>query len=289
MADTSASVDSVANLKAPSVNASMLPLRLVLWLFALLAVFPFALLVLTSLKSQPDVLRGAFALPAYPHVENYLHAWIDGHFGVYFWNSIIVVIPVVVISIILGTLSGFGFAFLSFPFRRTAFVILTIGMMIPTEAFIIPLYYEFRYLGLINTYAAVIVPQIAMSMPFATLFLANTMRLLPTEILEAAVLDGAKRWYILLKVIFPLMMPAMSTLALFLFIWTWNEFLIPLILVNDDAYRTLPLGMLFFQGRYTVNTPVLTAGAVVVISPLIVTYLIFQRKFIEGLTAGAAK
>jgi len=274
---------------AAGSRASTLPLRLILWLFALLSVFPFALLLLTSLKSQADVLRGAFALPDHPHFENYLHAWTDGHFGVYFWNSIIVVIPVVALSLILGTLSGFAFAFLSFPFRRTAFAILTIGMMVPSEAYIIPLYYEMRSLGLINSYAAIILPQVAMSMPFATLFLANAMRLVPGEILEAALLDGAKRWYILLKVILPLIVPALSTLALFLFIWTWNEFLIPLILVNDDAYRTLPLGMLFFQGRYTVNTPVLTAGAVIVISPLIVTYLIFQRKFIEGLTAGASK
>jgi len=282
--DIAARLDTAAGFRA-----STLSLRLILWLFALLSVFPFVLLLLTSLKSQSDVLRGAFALPAYPHFENYMHAWIDGHFGVYFWNSIIVVIPVVVLSLILGTLSGFAFAFLSFPFRRTAFVILTIGMMIPTEAFIIPLYYEMRYLGLINTYAAIILPQVAMSMPFATLFLANAMRLVPGEILEAALLDGARRRYILLKVILPLIAPALSTLALFLFIWTWNEFLIPLILVNDDAYRTLPLGMLFFQGRYTVNTPVLTAGAVIVISPLVVTYLVFQRKFIEGLTAGATK
>ena len=87
----------------------------------------------------------------------------------------------------------------------------------------------------------------------------------------------------------PLLMPALSTLALFLFIWTWNEFLIPLILVNDDAYRTLPIGMLFFQGRYTVNTPVLTAGAVVVVLRIIVVYMIFQRKFIESLTAGSTR
>jgi len=272
-----------------SLTAAKLPLRLFLWLFALSTVFPFALLLLTSIKSQPDLLRGAFVLPDYPHFENYVRAWVDGHFNVYFWNSIIVVIPVVAISIVLGTISGFGFAFLSFPFRRALFVILTIGMMVPTEAFIIPLYYEMRHLGLINTYAAVIVPQIAMSMPFATLFLASAMQQVPLEILEAAVLDGASRPRILLKVILPVILPAISTLALFLFIWTWNEFLIPLILVNDDAYRTLPLGMLFFQGRYTVNTPVLTAGAVIVISPLVVSYLIFQRKFIEGLTAGATK
>jgi raffinose/stachyose/melibiose transport system permease protein len=252
-------------------------------------VFPFALLLLTSLKSQPDLLRGAFVLPDRPLFENYVSAWVDGHFGTYFKNSIIVVIPVVVISVVLGMLTGFGFAFLSFPFKRTVFVILTLGMMVPTEAFIIPLYYEMLYLGLLNSYWAMILPQIAMSIPFATLFMASAMQQIPAEIVEAAILDGATRPKILWTVMTPLLSPALSTLALFLFIWTWNEFLIPLILVNDDAYRTLPIGMLFFQGRYTVNTPVLTAGAVTIIFPIIVVYLIFQRKFIESLTAGSTK
>jgi raffinose/stachyose/melibiose transport system permease protein len=265
------------------------PVRPILWLFALLTVFPFALLLLTSLKSQPDLLRGAFVLPDRPHFENYASAWVDGHFGTYFKNSIIVVIPVVVVSVFLGMLTGFGFAFLTFPFKRTLFVILTLGMMVPTEAFIIPLYYEMLYLGLLNSYWAMILPQIAMSMPFATLFMASAMQQIPAEIIEAAILDGATRPKILWTVMTPLLSPALSTLALFLFIWTWNEFLIPLILVNDDAYRTLPIGMLFFQGRYTVNTPVLTAGAVVIILPIIVVYLIFQRKFIESLTAGSTK
>jgi raffinose/stachyose/melibiose transport system permease protein len=125
--------------------------------------------------------------------------------------------------------------------------------------------------------------------PFATLFMASAMQQVPTEVLEAAVLDGATRPQVLWRVIVPLLLPAVSTLSLFLFIWTWNEFLLPLILVNDDSLRTLPIGMLFFQGKYTINTPVLTAGAVIVIFPIIVVYLIFQRKFIEGLTAGASK
>jgi raffinose/stachyose/melibiose transport system permease protein len=265
------------------------PMRLILWLFALMTVFPFALLLLTSLKSQPDLLRGAFVLPDRPHFENYVSAWVDGHFGTYFKNSIIVVIPVVVASVFLGMLTGFGFAFLTFPFKRTLFVILALGMMVPTEAFIIPLYYQMLYLGLLNSYWAMILPQIAMSMPFATLFMATAMQQIPGEIVEAAIIDGATRPRILWTVMTPLLMPALSTLALFIFIWTWNEFLIPLILVNDDAYRTLPIGMLFFQGRYTVNTPVLTAGAVVIILPIIVVYMIFQRKFIESLTAGSTK
>ena len=228
-------------------------------------------------------------LPERPHFENFATAWTDGHFSAYFVNSVMVVIPVVVISIILGIFSGFAFAFLTLPFKRTLFILLTIGMMVPTEAFIIPLYYEMLYLNLINTYWVLILTQIALSVPFATIFMASAMRQLPTEILEAAVLDGATRPQVLMRVIVPLLAPAVSTLALFLFIWTWNEFLLPLILVNDDALRTLPIGALFFQGKYTINTPVLTAGAVIVIAPIALVYLLFQRKFIEGLTSGATK
>jgi len=275
--------------RAGTLSGPSLPLRAILWLFALLTVFPFGLLLLTSLKSQPDLLRGAFTLPDRPHFENFVSAWVDGHFGTYFLNSILVVVPVVAVSVALGFLSGFAFAFLTLPFKRTLFVILTFGMMVPTEAFIIPLYYEMRLFHISNTYAALILPQIAMSMPFSTLFTASAMRQLPPEIIEAAILDGASRPEILWRVMLPLLSPAISTLALFLFIWTWNEFLIPLILVSDDAVRTLPIGMLFFQGKYTVNIPVLTAGAVIIVFPIIVVYLFFQRKFIEGLTAGAVK
>lgn len=268
---------------------ALLPLRVLLWLFALLTVSPFALLVLTSLKSQKDVLAGAFALPQQPHFENFARAWVDGHFDTYFLNSILVVVPVVGISIMLGIFSGFAFAFLTLPFKRTLFAMLTLGMMVPTEAFIIPLFHEFRWLGLLNTYWALILPQIGMSIPFATLFMASAMRQLPAELVDAAVIDGATRLQVLRHVILPLMKPAMSTLALFLFIWTWNEFLIPLILVNNDEVRTLPIGMLFFQGKYIVDIPTLTAGAVIIVAPIIVVYLIFQRNFIQGLTAGAVK
>ena len=270
-------------------SAPALPFRIVLWLFGLITVVPFGLLLMTSVKSRTDVLKGAFALPAYPHFENYVAAWTDGRFGTYFVNSVIVVVPVVGVSIVLGLITGFAFAYLSFPFKKSIFVILTIGMMVPTEAFIIPLYYEMLYLNLINTYWVLILTQIALSVPFSTIFMASAMRQLPPEVLEAAVLDGATRPQVLLRVVVPLLAPAVSTLALFLFIWTWNEFLLPLILVNDDALRTLPIGALFFQGKYTINTPVLTAGAVIVIAPIVVVYMIFQRKFIEGLTSGATK
>ena len=274
---------------SPRSGPAALPPRLLFWAFAVITVLPFSLLLLTSLKSQKDLIGGAFRLPSALHFENYASAWIDGHFGTYLFNSIVVVVPVVAASVVLGIVTGFGFAFLSLPLKRTLSAILVFGLMVPTEAFIIPLYYEVWGLGLSNTYAALIVPQIAMSVPFATLFMASAMQQLPREMLEAAIIDGASRPTVLWRIIVPLLGPATSTLGLFLFIWTWNEFLIPLILVNDDRVRTLPVGMLFFQGRYTINIPVLTAGAVITISPIVVVYLIFQRRFIEGLTAGAVK
>jgi raffinose/stachyose/melibiose transport system permease protein len=268
---------------------SGLGLRLLLWLFGAMTIVPFGLLLLTSLKSKPDVMRGAFALPDRPHFENYVDAWVTGHFSTYFMNSVLVVVPVVAVSTVLGILTGFAFAYLSFPLKRTIFVALAIGMIVPSAAYIIPLYYMMLKFGLINSYAALILPQVAMSIPFATVFMATAMRELPREMLEAAVIDGCSRPQVLWQVIVPLLRPAMSTLALFLFIWTWNEFLIPLVLVNDDRLRTLPIGMLFFQGKYTVNTPVLTAGAVIVVAPIILVYLSFQRQFIEGMTSGAVK
>ncbi|HQU70050.1 MAG TPA: carbohydrate ABC transporter permease [Albidovulum sp.] len=264
-------------------------MRAVLWLFAILTVAPFALLVLTSLKSREDLLAGAFVLPARPHFENYVSAWVDGLFGTYFLNSVIVVVPVIVLSVVLGTLCGFAFAFLKLPGKPLLFGMLLVGMMVPTEAFIIPLYYEFRWLGLINTYWALILPQVGMSIPFVTLFMTSAMRQLPKDLVDAAVADGASPFRVLRYVIVPLLGPAASTMTLFLFIWTWNEFMIPLILVQDDARRTLPIGMLFFQGKYTIDIPILTAGAVITLLPIIIVYFFFQRKFIQGLTAGAVK
>ena len=117
----------------------------------------------------------------------------------------------------------------------------------------------------------------------------TTFRNLPRELIDAAVIDGANKRVILWRILVPLARPTLSVLMIFFFIWTWNEFLIPLVLVSDDSLRTLPIGIAFFQGRYTTDIPVLAAGATIVAAPLIVVYLIFQRQFIHGLVTGAIK
>jgi raffinose/stachyose/melibiose transport system permease protein len=270
------------------LQASLLS-RILLWFFAILTVAPFLLVLSASFKTQGELFQGVFALPADLNFSNYVSAWRDGHFQIYFLNSVLVVIPVVFVSVILGVLAGFGFAFLKIPGKALFAAVMAIGMVLPSESFIIPLYHELRWVGLINTYLALILPQVALSIPFSTLMIATAFRQVPKELIEAAVMDNTPRWQLLWKILIPAIRPTLSTLVLLLFIWTWNEFLIPLILVNQEALRTLPIGMMFFQNKNTINIPVLMAGAMIVILPLIIVFLIFQRKFISGITEGAVK
>lgn len=263
--------------------------RLLLWLLALLTVAPFLMALLTSFKTQMELFQGVFALPAHWSLRNYVSAWQEGHFRVYFFNSVLVVIPVVIVSILAGILSGFGFAFLRVPGKPLFALLMALGMVLPSESFIIPLYHELHWMGLTNTYLALILPQVALSMPFTTLMIATAFRQVPKELIEAAVMDNTPRWRLLWRILLPAIWPTLSTLALLLFIWTWNEFLIPLILVNQEELRTLPIGMMFFQNKNTINIPVLMAGAMIVILPLVAVFLLFQRKFISGVTDGAVK
>ncbi len=263
--------------------------RGLLWLFALLTILPFALALLTSFKTQSELFQGVFTLPSTLRLTNYISAWRDGHFQIYFTNSVVVVFPVIILSLLVGIPSGFAFAFLRLPGKKGIAFLLALGMVLPSEAYIIPLYHEIHWLGLNNNYLALIVPQVAMSIPFTTLMVANAFSQVPKELLEAAVMDGSSRWKILWGLLVPAIAPTLSTLALLLFIWTWNEFLVPLILVNKEELRTLPIGMMFFQNRNTINIPVLMAGATIAILPLVAIFLLFQRRFISGITEGAVK
>ena len=266
-----------------------LAVYLLLTLFTLAILFPLVLIGLAAFKTQAELGQGLFALPRKWEWRNFGTAWLQGHFGRYFLNSCLVVAPVVAAAVALSILSGYAFAFLPLPGRGALAALLSLGMIIPLEGLIIPMYYSLRRLGLLNTYWALILPQIGLSIPFGTYLTWTSFRSLPRELVDAAVVDGARRGTILWRILVPLIKPAVNVLVVFFFVWTWNEFLIPLILVTDDTLRTLPVGIAFFQGRYTTNLPVLAAGAAIVAAPLIVVYALFQRSIIQGLTTGAVK
>jgi raffinose/stachyose/melibiose transport system permease protein len=266
-----------------------LPNYLLLGIFLIVILLPILGITLSAFKTDSEVIAGPFALPSEWSIANFQKAWTVGHFSLYFRSSMIVSTCVVVASIFLSILSGYAFGVLGMPFQQLIYLVLLIGFMIPFEAVVIPLYHFLDRFGLTDTYWALILPQIGQSISFGTLWMTSSFRNAPQELIDASALDGCNRWQSLWRVLFPLSRPAVWTLVVLVFMWTWNEFLLALVMVQKETLRTLPVGLAFFQGRYTSDIPLMAAGSLIVAGPIILVYLVFQRHFIQGMLGGAVK
>ena len=263
--------------------------HVVLGLMMLIALFPLVLMWLTAFKSTGELATNPFGLPAQWRFGNFAEAWDQGSFGVYVRSSIIVVVPVVGAACVLSTLAGYAFGAFRFRGREVLYLILLIGIMIPAEGIIVPLYYVIDGFGLLNTYWALILPQVALSTSFGSFWMRQFFAEAPGELTDAAAVDGAGPLRTLWSVLLPLARPALGTLALLLFMWTWNEFLLALVLVQNEAVRTVPVGLSFFQGQYSAQVPLLAAAATIVSLPVLILYALLHRRFIAGLAAGSVK
>ncbi|MFN8564244.1 MAG: carbohydrate ABC transporter permease [Anaerolineae bacterium] len=261
---------------------------LILTVFLVIAVLPFVGIILTAFKTPSELTSSPFALPTVWHWENFVEAWNGARFGSYFTASVIVVVPVVVISSALATMSGFGFGMFRFPGDNLLLLIILLGLMVPFEAVIIPLWQIMGDLGLRNTYWALILPQVALSFAFGTFWMRANFKNMPTELIDAAVVDGCSTWGVLWRILFPLSRPALLSLVVLLFMWTWNEFFLVLVMASGDL-RTLPVGLALLRGRYAADVPVMAAASIMVFLPVLIIYIFFQRSFIEGMISGALK
>jgi raffinose/stachyose/melibiose transport system permease protein len=259
-----------------------------LTVFLLIAVLPFIGILFTSLKDTVELASGPFAPPLNPQWGNYAEAWEGARFATYFQSSVIVVVPVVIISTILATMSGFAFGLYRFPGDNILLLIILLGLMVPFEAVIIPLWQIMGDLGLRDTYWALILPQVALSFAFGTFWMRANFRNMPTELIDAAVVDGCSVWGVLWRILFPLSRPALLSLVVLLFMWTWNEFFLILVMASGDL-RTLPVGLALLRGRYSADIPVMAAASLIVSAPVLILYFLFQRNFIRGMIAGALK
>jgi raffinose/stachyose/melibiose transport system permease protein len=259
----------------------------ILGTFSLIALLPLAGIVLTSLQDQANL--NAFGSFDGIHLGNFSAAWNDGHFGSYLKSSAIVTVTVVVVAGFLSILSGYAFGMMRFRGSQVLFYVFLLGLMVPMEAMIVPLYYDFRDLGLTDTYWGLILPQIGLSVAFGTFWMRAFFRGVPRSLVEAARIDGASTWFTLWRVLLPLARPAVLTMTVLLFMWTWNEFLLALVMVTQEGLRTAPLGLSFFQGRNTSNLTLLAAGSVIVATPVVILYVFLQRHFIRGMLSGAVK
>jgi raffinose/stachyose/melibiose transport system permease protein len=274
---------------SPATTARTAVTYVLLTLFLIIAVFPFLVLLLAAFKTDAEIARGALSLPATLRLDNFARAWREANFNYYFRSSAYVAVVVVAASVVLSVLTGYAFGTMRFPGSRVLFVLFLLGLMVPFEAVVIPLYYRLRAVGLTDHYAALILPQIGLSVSFGTFWMRGFFRNAPAELIDAALIDGAGSLRVLRSVLLPLARPAILTLVVLLFMWTWNEFLLALVLVQKETLRTLPVGLAFFQGQHTADIPLLAAGSVIVSAPILIIYIIFQRHFIQGMTSGAIR
>lgn len=253
------------------------------------ALIPLVLAWFTAFKTSEQILFNPYGPPIPPHVDNLVNAWTQGRFNVYFKNSFIISISDVVIMLIVAPLAGYAFGRMRFPGQRVLLVVFLTGLTIPVGAIIIPLYLTMRDFGLINTYGAVIVADVALAAPIFIFIMRAAFKDLPRELEDAARIDGASEFKIFWYVMLPLAKPALLTLALLEFLWSWNDLLLPLVFLTSDDLRTLPVGMLFYRGRFSVDYGLMSAGVLIISLPVILMFLVFQRSFVKGLTGGALK
>ena len=261
----------------------------VLGLFSILALYPVLGILGLAMHTKDDQITG-FALPTTFSLDTFAKAWTDGNFASGLWSSFVVAVAVTTISVVLSIGTGYAFGTMRFPGDSLIFGLILLGLIFPYEATVIPLYYDLQSFGLTNTYWALILPQIGLSVPFGTFWMRAFFRSTPRSLIEAARVDGASTFTILIRVLLPQSKPALLTLSALIFMYTWNEFLLALVMIQDPDKQTAPLGLSFFATATRAGDPTAVAAAAVIVAlPVIVVYVILQRHFIRGITAGAVK
>lgn len=259
------------------------------WL--LLAVLPIYYVIITSLKTQQNFFSGnALLPPAEPTFDNYLLV-LKNDFFVYFLNSFIVTAATVVVSVAFALMAAYAIVRGARMNRRlqSVFSIFLLGLAIPLQAVIIPIYLMITRAGLYDSLLALILPSVAFALPLSIVILVNFLRDIPGELFEAMRVDGAGNGKTLTKLVLPLAKPALTTVAIYNGLNVWNGFIFPLVLTQSPDKRVLPLALWTFQGEFTANVPAVLAAVVLSTLPIVVLYIFGRRQLIAGLTAGVGK
>ncbi len=254
----------------------------------LIVLTPFLWMLSTSLKSMSEALSVDFSfLPRDIRWENYTEVWRLLPFGRFFVNSFIVSIAVTTLQVGLSSMAAYAFARLQWPGRDIVFVVYLSSLMLPMQIAMIPNFFLLRTLGAVDTYLSVILPQ--SFVVFGTFLLRQFFLSIPRSLQDAALIDGAGHLRIYALIVMPLAKPGLATLGVFSFMFSWNNFLWPLIMLNSQRLFTLPLGLVSFQGQFSTNWPLMMAAACQSMIPVLMLYGLAQRHFIEGVTITGLK
>ncbi|WP_187386125.1 carbohydrate ABC transporter permease [Paenibacillus tuaregi] len=259
--------------------------------YLLIILFPFLFVLFSSVKKDNNAIAlHPFGLPKEFVFNNYYEAWVNAKISTYFLNSLYISLLAAIVTILIAAM--FSYAVTRMRFGKLAaalFGLVLIGMLIPNNAMMLPIYTLVRKLGILNTHLALIIPYIGNAIPFTVIILAAFMRSLPSEIEEAAVMDGLSASGIFARIVLPLTVPAIITVFIVNFLSNWNEFLLANYFLSKDTLRTLPVGMVQFRNQYQMNYAQMSAGIVYSVVPVVIIYAFLQEKIIEGVTAGSVK
>jgi raffinose/stachyose/melibiose transport system permease protein len=256
----------------------------------ILVLVPFYLVLVNSFKSPVDyATSGPLALPHELDFTGIAKFWERVNFPEKVWNSILISGVVSVLAVLISMLNAFAIGIGRVRGRTWIVLLFLMANLLPQEALLYPLYYMFKSVGLYDNIWSVIIVFTVIQAAFGTYLLSSVYGTFPKEVLEAASLDGAGRWQILWRVVFPISRPTLSVLLIFFFIWTWNEFLIPLTFLASNANQTVPVAISVLQGDRLMDVTTTSASALLGIIPTLIFFLIFQRTLTRGITAGAVK
>ena len=261
---------------------------IVLILGSILMIFPFVWMVLTCFKTQAESMAiPPQILPSHWNLDNFVTALESLPFVNLYINTALLIVLRVICAVIFSSMAGYAFAKLEFPFKKALFAIILIQMMLPSQIFITPQYLMLAKLGLTNSIFALVFPGLVSA--FGTFFLRQAYLAIPDDIAEAAYLDGCNKWQAFYKVMLPLTGPSMAALAIFTAVFAYADLMWPLICNTDLNMMTLSAGLSTLNGQYTTNFPVLMAGSLLAMIPMVIIYLIFQKQFIQGIAMTGGK
>ena len=261
------------------------------WLWLGIVVVPLYWIIITSLKMQSDYYAtNPLAPPADPTLANYRFV-LESDFARYFMNSVIVTVGSVGPAVLVSFMAAYAFVRggANSRFLRTVNGVFLMGLAIPLQAVIIPIYLIIIKIQMYDTLGAIILPSLAFAIPLSVLVLGNFIRDVPKELFESMRMDGATEWGTLWRLAFPLTRPALVTVTIYQGLTVWNGFVLPLILTQSPEQRTLPLALWEFQGQYSINIPAVLASVVLTALPILTLYVIGRRQLLSGLTAGFSK
>ena len=260
-----------------------------LMLVSIGCIFPLWWAFASSLKTQQTVFTDLSLFPKEPHWENYYLAWTKADFGLYFFNSLLYTVTVVIGVLLVASMAAYAFSRFQFPGKNILFLIIISTMMIPIPGSFIALYVLLNKLHLVNTQLGYILPQINGGLALGIFLLKTFFDDLPKELEDSARIDGCGRFRVYWHIALPLARPALAVLAIFNILAVWNEYLLAMLVLSGKNLMPLQRGLMVFQGAHITQYPLLMAGIVITVLPVLVIYLMLQKHIIKGITAGAVK